>query len=158
MDALQQLRDLHLPPPPAWWPPAPGWWLLAVLLTAVAAWLAWAWQRRRARRRPFHYAREELEQLRIARSTGSLDARGCVDGCSALLRRLFVHVLGQPEAAARTGAPWLALLDPHIDDADQRAALHAAFGDQRFRRGFGVDTARLIPATRRVIEALEKAA
>jgi hypothetical protein len=22
------LRDIHLPPNPAWWPPAPGWWVL----------------------------------------------------------------------------------------------------------------------------------
>src|SRR5690606_27121013 len=30
--AAPDLRDIHLPPAPAWWPPAPGWWLLAILV------------------------------------------------------------------------------------------------------------------------------
>lgn len=44
------LRDIHPPPPPSWWPPAYGWWLLAaVVLVGLVA--AWAWGRRRMRRR-----------------------------------------------------------------------------------------------------------
>ncbi|WP_152413228.1 DUF4381 family protein, partial [Xanthomonas graminis] len=37
------LRDVHLPPAPAWWPPAPGWLLLgaAVLLALGIAFGLW---------------------------------------------------------------------------------------------------------------------
>lgn len=39
MSALDQLKDIHLPPPVSWWPPAPGWWLLAALLLTLFWWV-----------------------------------------------------------------------------------------------------------------------
>ena len=33
--AIDGLRDLHLPMEPGWWPPAPGWWVIAVLMLLV---------------------------------------------------------------------------------------------------------------------------
>ncbi|MGV6806815.1 MAG: DUF4381 domain-containing protein [bacterium] len=32
---LDQLRDIHLPDPVAWWPPAPGWWLLGIVIAIL---------------------------------------------------------------------------------------------------------------------------
>jgi len=44
------LRDIHLPPAPAWWPPAPGWWIVALLaLLCIGAGL-WLWRGHRRRR------------------------------------------------------------------------------------------------------------
>jgi hypothetical protein len=61
-DALV-LRDIHMPPGPAWWPPAPGWWLLAgaTCLVAIVALLFYrnARKKRMARQRIL----AEIEQL-----------------------------------------------------------------------------------------------
>ncbi len=45
---LDQLRDMHLPPPPGWWPPAPGWWLTGGLLLLLVALGVAAWRRHRS--------------------------------------------------------------------------------------------------------------
>lgn len=53
-EVLQQLNDIHTPPPADWWPLAPGWWILAALLigaVAVTGVLLWRRQRRLAPRR-----------------------------------------------------------------------------------------------------------
>lgn len=53
-NVLEQLRDIHTPPPAGFWPPAPGWWVLAALLLAtiaVVAFLAWRRHRRQAPKR-----------------------------------------------------------------------------------------------------------
>ena len=47
MNSLDQLRDLHLPPPPGFWPPAPGWWVLGALVLLLAAAGLWYGLRRR---------------------------------------------------------------------------------------------------------------
>jgi hypothetical protein len=44
------LRDIHMPPAPAWWPPAPGWWIVTVLaLLGIGAGL-WLWRSHRRQR------------------------------------------------------------------------------------------------------------
>lgn len=63
MNPLDQLRDIHTPPPPGWWPPAPGWWLLAALALGAIL-LAGLWLWRRYRRRAYRRAaRAELAAL-----------------------------------------------------------------------------------------------
>lgn len=50
MSALDQLKDIHLPPAISWWPPAPGWWLLATLVLGLFWWgLRFALRRHRER-------------------------------------------------------------------------------------------------------------
>lgn len=64
MNPLDQLRDIHLPPPVSWWPPAPGWWILALLAAFSCLMLGY---RLRRRWQEQHYRREAnaaLIQLR----------------------------------------------------------------------------------------------
>ncbi|HEX6832517.1 MAG TPA: DUF4381 family protein, partial [Rudaea sp.] len=46
-----ELRDIHVPAPPSWWPPAPGWWLLAAIIIALLAFVAFHLYKKLQRRR-----------------------------------------------------------------------------------------------------------
>ena len=82
-----KLRDIHLPPAPAWWPPAPGWWMLValVLLALVAA--AWLWRRHRRQQMRCRLLLDELEKL-TARHTRDGDDAALAAGLHRLLRRV----------------------------------------------------------------------
>jgi hypothetical protein len=64
VNPLEQLRDLHTPPPPGFWPPAPGWWLIAVLLVLMAGLGIFALVRHRRRNRYRRAALAELAEIR----------------------------------------------------------------------------------------------
>lgn len=67
---LDQLRDMHLPPPPGFWPPAPGWWLLSFLIVALAVTALWWWRRQR---RANDYRRAALALLHTENSRQAFD-------------------------------------------------------------------------------------
>jgi hypothetical protein len=102
------LRDIHLPPPPAWWPPAPGWWLVFALSIAVLAWVSWRLLRRAAQRRAKRVLRHEYDRIRHDHPSAS-DAARQVAALSELLRRAARR--HQPQALTLKGEDWLAFLD-----------------------------------------------
>lgn len=139
------LRDIHLPPEPAWWPPAPGWWMLAVLVLAGACWLAW---RLRGRRRVRRWRGDVLAELdRLATDTS--DPVRLAGGVSLLLRR--ASLLIDRQAAALPGEAWLAFLDRHGEggfaDGPGRVLL-----DAPYRRSSDIDTSALLQLARRWLE------
>jgi len=80
------LRDIHLPPAPAWWPPAPGWWLLAAsVLLALSAGL-WGWRRHRRLLRQRRQLLGELERLAEQHARDG-DAAALAAALHQLLRR-----------------------------------------------------------------------
>lgn len=103
-----QLRDIHLPPEPAWWPPAPGWWLLAIALLALLAWLLVrarrAWRIRRWRR----LLLAELDRA-VSEQASHPDPARFAAAVSRLLRRAARQL--DARAAALQGEEWLAFLD-----------------------------------------------
>jgi len=102
MDPTQlPLRDVHLPPSPAWWPPAPGWWWLgAALALAMLAWIGWsAWRARRRRR--------WLAWFDADSGTGTEPER--LAEISSLLRRAARRA--EPGAELLQDEPWLRFLD-----------------------------------------------
>lgn len=110
------LRDIHLPPEPAWWPPAPGWWLLAGLVLVALFLLGRAWLHHRQRQRERRVLRREFARA------AALGGAEQVAALSALLRRAAQR--HAPQAMALRDEDWLAFLD-----ADDPA--------QPFRRGPG---------------------
>jgi len=74
-DALV-LRDIHMPPGPAWWPPAPGWWVLlgAIGLIAVMAWLFYRGARKKQVERQRILAEIELLGARYPDDDGAYAA------------------------------------------------------------------------------------
>jgi len=157
-DPLQQLRDLHLPPEPAWFPPAPGWWLLALAGLVVAVGTAVRAARRRRRRLPFRRARTELEALRTAIDQGRLSPPGHADAVNALLKRVVIHALRRTDAAPLSGDEWLAFLDGLSGARVFTDGAGRVLGDARFAPGFHADVAALHEQIVRLFERLERAA
>ncbi len=96
------LRDIHMPPAPAWWPPAPGWWIALVALLVAAGGLAWWLARRRRRARAV--ARLFDDALAQAATPGER-----VAAISGLLRRAARRI--DPHADRLQGEDWLRFLD-----------------------------------------------
>lgn len=115
MSTALPLRDVHLPPEPAWWPLAPGWWIVVgilVLLLAVPLLL----RARRARRRR-RWQRLFDDALPMA---GASPER--LAAIAGLLRRAArQHTAGNERLQ---GEAWLAWLDPDNRlPAEQRVLL-----------------------------------
>lgn len=103
--SLQNLSDIVVPGPVAWWPPAPGWYVLAALAMLVLAWLGWNRWRRWTRNR---YRREALQSLAEIRAMGTAEGAQALPG---LLKRAALTAWPRSEVAALTGANWHRFLD-----------------------------------------------
>lgn len=119
------LRDVQLPPSPAWWPPAPGWWMVLGAVLLVAA-LLWAWQARRRRRRQGWI---RVFDEAIAQSATPVEE---VAAIAALLRR--AARVRQPGAELLQGPAWLEFLDEPgsraFSDGDGRLLLDGGYRPQ----------------------------
>jgi hypothetical protein len=147
---LPQLRDIHLPAEPSWWPPAPGWWIVSALVLAlvVFAFMRWQAPRRRRARRDRLIVATLVQHAAQWRRDG--DDAHFVAALSEHLRRLSRVV--RADAAALTGAAWIAFLDRH---GDGFAAVGDALVDAQYRPAAPVDAAALYAVvekhTRRVL-------
>ncbi|WP_045737947.1 DUF4381 domain-containing protein [Xanthomonas sp. MUS 060] len=95
------LRDVHLPPAPAWWPPAPGWWMVAALLLLIIGVVVFLAMRKRRRGQRWQ------RQFDAALHARALPAQ--VAAVSELLRRAARR--SDPAAATLQGEAWLRFLD-----------------------------------------------
>lgn len=101
------LRDIHLPPAPAWWPLAPGWWALAAALLLLLAVAAVGFHRRGRLRKRRRLLLGELEML-ATRHARDGDNAALAAALHQLLRRVARH---HDEAATRqAGEHWRATL------------------------------------------------
>jgi hypothetical protein len=103
--SLQNLNDIVVPGPVAWWPPAPGWYVLAALVLLALAWLGrnrWrSWNRNR-------YRRKALQSL------AGIRAMETPEGAQALpelLKRAALTAWPRAEVAALAGEGWHRFLD-----------------------------------------------
>ena len=104
MNPLDQLRDLHTPPPPGLWPPAPGWWLLSIL--ALGLFLALVWYGLRRYRRNA-YRRAALAALKEFRSQQTFDLTAALQ----LVRRTAITAVPDTPLATIPGPALGARLD-----------------------------------------------
>ncbi|WP_373095760.1 DUF4381 domain-containing protein [Zhongshania sp.] len=104
---LDQLADIHLPPPVANFPWAPGWWALLVLTVSLAALSFWLWWRYRKRTAYRRAAKMELTTLQ-----GITDDAEFARELNQLLRRVAIHARSSntSSVAGLSGAQWQAFL------------------------------------------------
>lgn len=136
------LRDIHLPPDPAWWPPAPGWWLLTALALALLALAVWAWRRHGGDVRRRRGVLNEVEALRAAHRADTNDAE-LLNAAHQLLRR--VALVHEPEAARQRGDAWRMTLARVPVSAATLAELQA-MEDALYRADIKPDTGRMLAA------------
>ncbi len=109
MNELENLREIHMPPPIPVWPPAPGWWILAVLLLTILA-AIWLFYKRRKRLALQKAALAELEKLQKSLADGYNQSLFYTE-ISTLLRRLAIIKFSRSKVAGLTGKEWLKFLD-----------------------------------------------
>ncbi|MBA4695930.1 MAG: DUF4381 domain-containing protein [Legionella sp.] len=114
---LNQLRDIHLPPPTSKWVLAPGWYVLLTLIMLLLLRLFYRyWQHHRRDRKK----REALTLLkgyeRIYQE--KKDARLFSKQVSELLRRVALVYFPRAAVAGLYGKAWLAFLNQHVKGVD----------------------------------------
>ena len=142
--ALEGLRDIHLPPPVSWWPPAPGWWLSLLLVIVVVAAVVWWWRSTRLRRA----ALRELKRLHAAHAG---DPAAFASQLSILLRRCAVVRFPRQEAAGCVGEAWLQFLDRSGGTSDFTVGAGRALMTAPYRPHEPVDAEALNKAAERWI-------
>ena len=144
-DLLQQLRDIHLPADPSWWPPAPGWWLLALIGLAALIWLVNRIRASYRRRQPLKLARRYYDDLYAAFGRGEIDGPAYLQQTNELLKRLYIHGVGDDRARSANDANWLAYLDEQSGGTAFSNGPGVQLGNQRFQSAPQADPDTLHP-------------
>lgn len=147
-DPLETLRDVHLPPAPAWWA-VPEW----VFAAAICALLLLLWQALRHRRhRNLRVALRALAALESAYKL-DLDTTRLVSGVSRLLRSYAIARFPQAGIEGLTGTAWLCFLDAHGDKGAFTSGAGMVLETRPYQLRGGADTTALLAAVRRWLKA-----
>lgn len=113
-DLLQQLRDIHLPPPVGLWPLATGWIILLALIGITFLYVAYIafrnWHKRHCQR----LVLIKLNQLEQQQDEGHCVAKDL----SMLLKRAALYRYPRHEVAGLHGEYWLKFLDKTSNTTD----------------------------------------
>lgn len=136
------LRDIHLPPNPAWWPPAPGWWGVVLLVLVIAAAAFWLWRKRHGR---LVLERALLGEVDTVLAQWRNEPQKLAAGLHQLLRRGALRY--DAGAAHRHGDDWrrtLALMPVDATSLDRLMSLE----DAMYRPGASFDIDATVASTR----------
>ena len=131
-DALEKLKDIHLPEAVSWWPLAPGWWLLLglfILMLALAFYLYKRSQRKSPEERIIEQSLEIFHQVKDQ----SLSPKELLMELSELLRRTAISLRGRDEVANLAGQAWLNFLNESGRTQAFTEGVGQAFADQPYR-------------------------
>lgn len=121
---LEQLRDVHAPPPVGMWPLAPGWWFVLALLCIASVYALWRlapWLRSLVYR---YNATRALDAL-MAREP---DEQQMLSSVNLILRRTAQYAYPRHHASALAAREWLKFLDrsAHMNGFSRGAGLALA--------------------------------
>ena len=157
-DPLQQLRDVHLPAEPGWWPPAPGWWLVAVVSLMLLVWIGLQLRRHHQQRQPFRTAQRLHAQLCANLAQQQISTEQYLHEANALLKRTFVHALGEQRSAALTGDRWLHFLNEFVEGEPFTSSTGALLTQARFAPAQAHSDGSVTALQAQISAALTKAA
>jgi len=140
--ALDALRDIHLPAPPAWWT-MPVLWIVAACAAIMAAWLL----RRHVRDRLLRHSLRALSALEEAHARDG-DAVRLARGLSQLLRDHAAACFPRAAVNGMTGRDWLAFLDAHGGGTAFTSGPGAVLESLPYRASGTADTRALVEAVR----------
>lgn len=132
--ALDALRDIHLPVLPAWWA-TPEVWVAGACLAVATTWIMYRQVRYRVLRRSLR----ELAALETAHMHDG-DAVHLARGLSQLLRRHAAACFPDAAIAGLAGRDWLAFLDAHGKDKAFTEGAGAALESLPYRASGKTDT------------------
>ncbi len=116
-DALNQLRDIHMPEPVSWWPMAIGWYLLIAFILIITGLVSYKLYRRYMNHRAKHQALRLLADYRRdyekEKNSQLISAR-----LSELLRRVALAYYPRARVAALTGDEWIDFLNSSAKQVD----------------------------------------
>lgn len=147
-DLLNNLHDIHTPPPVSWWPLAPGWWLVAVLVVVLGA-LVWWWMHRAAPWRK--QALFELQQLENLLAT---EPSAAIARVSVIVRRVSLTVRDPVTVAALTGDAWLEFLDEAANMQEFTQGAGRALASAPYARAEAVDAAAVMQLAKRWVRSV----
>lgn len=151
--SLDELRDIHLPPPPYLTTLVPEGWEAVLVVAALALVVAALWGLLRfLQRRRLRCALRELAGL-AAEHRRDGDATRLAAGLSRLLRCYAVARFPQTEVCGLTGNDWLRFLDAHGGQGAFAEGAGAALAWRPYRAAGEVDAAALIAVVRRWLQA-----
>ena len=105
---LQNLKDIHHPPPINQWPLAPGWWILSGFLLLLCFWAGWyCWHQFKHRQRK----QLMLHQIQQTITDYQTSPEKLYAQLNVLLKQFVFTRYGREKTAALTGTSWLEFLD-----------------------------------------------
>ncbi|HFC92895.1 MAG TPA: DUF4381 domain-containing protein [Leucothrix mucor] len=132
VDALANLKDIHLPTAVSWWPLAPGWWVLLALfflMIALAVILYIRSQRKTSQEIIVEQALHLFHQLQQQ----SLSPKDLIMALSELLRRTAISLYGRDEIANLAGDEWLHFLNKRGSTKAFTNGVGRALAEQPYR-------------------------
>lgn len=110
VDALAQLKDIHLPPPVGYWPLAPGWYVLMAILFLLSFSLALVLYKRHLRALPKKRALALLD-VYSAEYKKEANAQRTSAHISELLKRVALVYYPRSQVASIYGDAWIEFLN-----------------------------------------------
>ena len=142
VDALAQLKDIHLPASVGWWPLAPGWYILLGFLFVLIGFIALVSYRRylnaRAKKQAFVLLQSYITQYEKDRNTQLASAR-----ISELLKRVALVYFSREEVASIHGQEWVNFLNETSKGLDFKA-VKSMLLDSPYRPSEPINLAPLI--------------
>ncbi len=132
VDALDKLKDIHLPSDVSWWPLAPGWWILLALFFLIFALFIYLYIRSQRQSRQEIIIEQALQVFDNLQQQ-SLNPKALITELSALLRRTAISLYGREKVANLAGEKWLLFLDQYGATQAFSNGVGQAFADQPYR-------------------------
>ncbi|WNM61132.1 DUF4381 domain-containing protein [Candidatus Nitrospira neomarina] len=140
---LQDLRDVHLPPPISLWPPAPGWWITVGLVIMAVMLFLWILRNRR-RKQSWRLAMNELSAIKQHYDTHR-DDQWLIQRLSIMIRRYAIASFPRTEVAGLAGISWLQFLDRSGRTNQFTDGVGRLFSSGPYQQQTAVSAAELVP-------------